>query len=103
MGLLITTSLIAWNIYGSTSAPPSRGFSNIELWITGVQCVINLAILEYACILALKRTQPKADFDLDKTMKIIDFVSLIISVIFFLIFNIMYWNLYIEEKRTYSI
>ena len=102
MGLLVTTSLIVWNVYGSTKAPSSRGFSNIELWITGVQCVINLAILEYACILALKRTQAKALFDLDKTMKIIDLVSLIISVIFFLIFNIMYWNLYIKEKRRYS-
>ena len=45
MGLLITVNLIAWNVYGSTNAPPKRGFSFIELWMTGVQSTILLAIL----------------------------------------------------------
>ena len=92
MGLLITTSLIAWNVYGSTKAPSSRGFSNIELWIAGVQCIIMFAILEYACILALKRVHPKAEVDLSGITKIIDLFSLIICLIFSVIFNIMYWK-----------
>ena len=94
MGLLITLSLISWNVYGSLKAPPSRGFSNIELWITGEQCIIIYAILEYACILALKRSQPsKASFDYDKVIKMTDLISLLISLIFFIIFNIIYWKL----------
>ena len=92
MGLLVTTSLIVWNVYGSTKAPSSRGFSNIELWITGVQSIIIFAILEYACILALKRIHPKVVFDLDQITKIIDFISFIICLIFFIIFNILYWK-----------
>ena len=51
MGLLITLYLISTNVYGSTEAPPNRGFSNIELWITGTQICILLAILEYSIIL----------------------------------------------------
>ena len=92
MGLLVTTSLIVWNVYGSTKAPSSRGFSNIELWITGVQSIIIFAILEYACILALKRINPLVVFDLDEITKIIDLISFIICLIFFIIFNILYWK-----------
>ena len=92
MGLLITISLIAWNVYGSTKAPPSRGFSKIESWITGVQCPIIFAILEYSCILAVKRTQFKANKDLEKIICLIDLISLIFSLIVFIIFNFIYWK-----------
>ena len=96
MGLLITLTLIAWNIYGSTKAPPSRGFSKIESWIIGVQCPIIFAILEYTCILALKRAQSKeskAVIETDRIVKIIDFFSFIFSLVFFIIFNVIYWEL----------
>ena len=98
MGLLITVSLIAWNVYGSVKAPPSRGFSYIEIWITGVQCNILLAILEYASILTIKRTNlhlkifNKETFvNTDNFTKIMDFTSLILSLIFFSAFSILYW------------
>ena len=91
MGLLVTTSLIVWNVYGSTKAPSSRGFSNIELWITGVQCVINFGILEYACILTLKRSNPIPKFDLNEISKITDIISFMVSLIFFVMFNVIYW------------
>ena len=93
MGLLITLTLIAWNIYGSTKAPPSRGFSKIESWIIGVQCPMIFAILEYTCILALKRTQSKAVIEMDRIIKIIDFISFIFSLVFFIVFNVIYWEL----------
>ena len=96
MGLLITISLITWNVYGSTKAPPSRGFSKIELWITGVQCPIIFAILEYSCILAVKRTQLKPTINLDKIINLIDMISFTFSLIVFIIFNCIYWNSYIN-------
>ena len=93
MGLLIMASLITWNIYGSTNSPPSRGFSHIEVWITGVQCNILLAIFEYACILALKRTTDGKNEHMDKIIKNIDLVSLFASLIFISVFIIFYWFL----------
>ena len=96
MGLLISISLITWNVYGSTNAPPSRGFSKIELWITGIQCLITFAIFEYSCILAVKRTQFYATIDLDKIITLIDLISFIFSLIVFIIFNGIYWNSYIN-------
>ena len=92
MGLLITLSLITFNVYGSIAsafAPPKRGFSYIEVWMVGVMITINFAILEYFIILALKRTQGFANLD-ELTAKM-DFISLIISLKFFMIFNIVYW------------
>ena len=94
MGLLITTSLIAWNVYGSTKAPPSRGFSYIEVWITGVQTNITGAIFEYLLILALKRSNlnmSTKSSDMDQIIKLIDLGALTISLIFFSVFNIIYW------------
>ena len=96
MGLLITASLIAWNVYGSTStqAPRSRGFSFIEVWILGVQTNILVAIIEYACILALKRSNynmSTKSANMDRIIKLIDLVAFVISFIFFSIFNIVYW------------
>ena len=101
MGLLITASLITWNVYGSIKAPSSRGFSNIELWITAVQCIIIFGILEYACILTLKRTHPIAKFDLNEITKIIDMISVIISLIFFFMFNVIYWYQNLVYKTKY--
>ena len=87
MGLLVTLDLIAWNIYGSIKAPPSRGFSNIEWWILGMQFNILFAILEYSCILALKRSAISLK-NLDGVVKQIDFMSFVISITFFCFFNV---------------
>ena len=98
MGLLITVCLITWNVYGSTKAPPSRGFSYIEMWITAVQCNILLAIFEYSCILVLKRSNirprifKKKFLNLDQVIKIIDMISLFVSVSLFSVFIAFYWN-----------
>ena len=101
MGLLITACLITWNVYGSIKAPSSRGFSNIELWITGVQCVIIFGILEYASILTLKRANPIAKFDLNEIAKIIDMISFMISLIFFVMFNVIYWYQNLVHQTKY--
>ena len=89
MGLLITLYLISTNVYGSTEAPPNRGFSNIELWITGTQICILLAILEYSIILALKRIN----------ISLLNIISLVLQkrfslrfcFTFFFFFNLIYW------------
>ena len=94
MGLLITTYLIASNVYGSLDAPPSRGFSNIEVWITGVQCNILLAIVEYLFILCLMRSEIKLPFGFSvrKCIKIIDAIFFTLSLAFLISFNYFYWT-----------
>ena len=98
MGLLITIYLIVWNIYGTIKAPPSRGFSYIEIWIMGMQFNILFAILEYSCVLAYKRSNiglsigTKRTFaNFDVVVKFADFFSLIFSLAIFCIFNVIYW------------
>ena len=62
MGLLITTYLIASNVYGELDGPPSRGFSNVEVWITGVQFNFLLALLEYSFLLCMIRFEFELPF-----------------------------------------
>ena len=95
MGLLITSYLITCNVYGSVEAPPNRGFSYIDIWATGIQCNILMAIIEFTCIIAMKRTNIKQNIsskkNVDDVAGIIDFISLITSFIFFCLFNLVYW------------
>ena len=95
MGLLITTYLIASNVYGSVDAPPSRGFSNIELWITGVQCNILMAIFEYLFILCVTRFNKKVAicYDITTIVSAIDTIFFIFSLTFLISFNCFYWML----------
>ena len=51
--MLVTIFLIVMTIYGSVKAPPTRGFSYIELWYIGVQIPILFALLEYGIMLAI--------------------------------------------------
>ena len=91
MGLLITLYLITFNVYGSVSAnmaPPERGFSYIEVWMTAVVITISVAILELLFILAFKRKN--RFFNPDEMAQRIDFISLIISFVFFSCFVVVY-------------
>ena len=74
---------------GSTLAPPRRGFSYIEVWMVGMTITIIFATLEYFAILAFKRNNGFSN--LDEITKRIDSISLIMSLIFFILFNIIYW------------
>ena len=53
--MIVTLYLISANVYNSVSAPPSRGFSYIEIWMLGTQSPILIAILEYGFVLYLKK------------------------------------------------
>ena len=92
MGLLITLYLITFNVYGSISstlAPPTRGFSYIEVWMVGVIITISVAILEYFVILAFKRRNKNAN--LDYIIEMIDFISLVFNLVSFSFFVLFYW------------
>ena len=114
MGLLVTLYLISSNVYSSLQAPIQRGFSYIEIFLIGTQGVIFFAILEYGFVLAWMKysnifnesgkkvissnsNQKKGSWftdsqmSLDIKIKVVDMISLIISVVFFLLFNAIYW------------
>ena len=95
MGLLVTTYLIAWNVYGSIDAPPSRGFSYIELWMIGMEIPIVLALLEYSFILGMKRSlggRLKSIGNIDSAIARIDVATMIISMLYFIAFSLSYWS-----------
>ena len=98
MGMIITLCLISFNVYNAVDAPPSRGFSYIEVWMVGMEIPIIMALLEYSLILGFKRcSQNKAFgklelFKIDHLAAKIDTVSFIISMTYFILFSISYWS-----------
>ena len=59
MGMIVTLYLISANVYNAVEAPPTRGFSYIEVWMLGTQAPILLALSEYGFILLLKKVAKK--------------------------------------------
>ena len=89
MGLLVTLHLISSNVYGSLNAPLNRGFSYIEVWVLGMQGTILLAIMEYGFILLCMRFQERKITE--EKFRTLDLITFILSIIFFVGFNIYYW------------
>ena len=91
----VQLSRLSTQYMDTPKAPPSRGFSYIEVWITGVQFNILFAILEYSCILTVKRMKicNKSISNMDYIIKIVDIIALIVSFTIFSIFNVIYWIL----------
>ena len=96
--------LISANVYIAVEAPPTRGFSYIEVWMLGTQAPILLALFEYGFILLLKKVTKKitsnenqdinhndAEPDLDDKIKMLDFTTMIISLISISAFIFIYW------------
>ena len=53
--MIVTLYLISANVYNAVEAPPTRGFSYIEVWMLGTQAPILIALFEYGFILLLKK------------------------------------------------
>ena len=86
--MIVTLYLISANVYNSVDAPQSRGFSYIEYWMLITIFPIALALEEYGWILLLKRIDMKSEKGL---IKKIDFTTMTVSLILFLIFAALYW------------
>ena len=102
--MILTLYLISANVYNSVDAPPTRGFSYIEVWILGTQAPIILALFEYGFILLLKKVTKKittnenqdinhtdAEPNLDDKIKVLDYATMIISLISISAFVSIYW------------
>ena len=98
--MILTLYLISSNVYNSVNAPHDRGFSYIEVWIIGTQFPILLAFFEYGYVLYLKKVEAKVGEQnkvmnpnptLDDRIKKMDFVTMIISFVFYVIFASLYW------------
>ena len=88
MGLVITLCLISFNVYNVVDAPPTRGFSYVEIWMIGMEIPILLAALEYSMILGLKRCLPKV---IERHAGKVDAITCFLSVTYILIFSSYYW------------
>ena len=104
MGMIVTLYLISANVYNAVEAPPTRGFSYIEIWMFGTQAPIILALFEYGFILLLKKVAKKittnenqdinhtdAEPNLDDKIKVLDYATMIISLISTSAFVSIYW------------
>ena len=93
LGLMITLLLISFTMHAWVDAPPDRGLSNIEIWMLGNNLVILAALFEYGFLLVRIRyvkTKPKK---LEKMMKKIDLNCLLVSGIYCVIFQVIFWVL----------
>ncbi len=96
----LTLYLISANVYNSVKGPKSRGFSYIEFWMIGTQIPILIALLEYGFILLLKKISKKVEdktwklkrktMNLDAKIKKLDFATMLISFLYFIIFVTVY-------------
>ena len=104
IGVIITLYLILINTYSSVAAPKSRGFSYIELWFVGVQVPIVFALLEYGIILAILRKKDNSSsmripgkksgkwYHVANLIFTADVLSFLVSLLYFAIFNFVYWQ-----------
>ena len=107
MGMILTLYLISSNVYNSVNAPYDRGFSYIEVWILGNQLPILLAFFEYGYVLYLKKVETKVGEQnqvmnpsapkptLDDRIKKMDFATMIVSFVFYVIFSSLYWIIFL--------
>ena len=94
MGMLVTMLLITITVYKGVEAPKSRGFSLIEVWMVGNMIPIIAAILEFGVILYFMRVLDSNKIS-SKTVMIIDQLTMLGLITYFVIFQTWFWNPYI--------
>lgn len=90
MGMLVTILLISITIYisSSTTAPPDRGLSYIEIWMFfGNLIPILLTLLEYAYILYKLRIE-----DVKCDIASIDIYAGLVLSFYFVLFHFSFWS-----------
>ena len=117
MGMILTLFLISANVYNSVEAPDDSGFSYIDIWMVGTQFPILLALCQYGFVLHLKKIDKKLlknpanrkrkvsstmpselemldlvepQLDLDERIKKLDYGTMIFSLVYFIIFVLLY-------------
>ena len=116
LGLLITLDLIAANVYNSVQGPPSRGFSFVEVWMLGINISILVGVLEYGYLLATKKfridttqigkvmgitmKEKQNDVEFEVYYKKIDKITFLFTLIFIIVFNLIYWSIAIYYKTN---
>ena len=108
MGMIVTLYLISANVYNSVDTTENMGFSYVEIWMLGTQFPILLALFEYGFVLYLKKIAKQGDgqiqvpnqleSNLDDKIKWLDFITMIISFVCFIIFASLYWIILLLER-----
>ena len=98
MRMIVTLYLISANVYNSVDTTENMGFSYVEIWMLGTQFPILLALFEYGFVLYLKKIAKQDEPNLDDKIKWLDFITMIISFVYFITFASMYWIILILEK-----
>ena len=94
MGLLITLFLVLVNLFISitTNSPNTKSLTSISTWVLICIIFVQGAVLEYGGILLFKYFSI-SNFG-SKVLRRVDLLSLILSIVTFLTFNVVYWMIY---------
>ena len=93
MGLLITAYLITTNIYVNTEAPSTRGFSYMDIWMTGAIAPIQIGIIQYGILLTILRFGYGSICGYKINFDRVDRISSIFTMLLALLFDVSYFIL----------
>ena len=91
MALLIILTLTVMNIMIGVidKSPNTESLTSISNWMISCFIFIQAALFEYASILFIKHVWPEFNV---KSLKIMDTMSMVISMTSFIAFNIVFWG-----------
>ena len=94
MGLLITLFLVLVNLFISitTNTPNTKSLTSISTWVLVCIIFVQGAVLEYGGILLFKYFSVSNVGS--EVLHKVDLLSLILSIVTFLTFNVVYWMIY---------
>ena len=90
MGLLITLYLVTINIYTSIEAPDTRGFSYLDIWISGMMIPIQIGVVQYGILLSISKFANGFIFDHMVNYIKADLISFYVTLALSLLFDTLY-------------
>lgn len=90
MGLLITLYLVTINIYTSIEAHDTRGFSYLDIWISGMMIPIQIGVVQYGILLSISKFANGFIFDHMVNYIKVDLISFHVTLALSLLFDTLY-------------
>ena len=95
LGLLATLYLITTNIYVGIPAPGTRGYSYLDIWISGMLLPIEIGIIQYGILLSASKFGKGVICGQEINFIKADLISFGITLALSLLFDILYFVFWI--------
>ena len=102
ISLLVTLLLCLVNLFVNITSlsPHADSLTSISAWLIGCMIFVILNLIEYGMILLSWKYYAAGKMDMvQKLYKRLDLIALVLSVIFFLIFNFGFWTEAMDKSQ----